>query len=632
MRRLGVLLSAALLAACGPSRDTRVRNVILITLDTTRFDALGAYGNAGVRTPVLDRMAAEGHLFRSCYSHASVTLPSHASILTGRLPTDHGVRNNINYALSRETVRLPQILGRHGFSTGAFVSSFILDSRFGLDAGFDVYDDDIVHYSGNRRDKEIVTRRAGVTLDGMLAWLEQPRKGPFFAWLHLYDAHAPYEPPLPFRQAYAGNPYLGEIAYMDYEIGRLVRTLEEKGLSDDTLIVVTADHGESFDEHGEKTHGFFCYGATTRVPLILSKPVYGAPGRVFGHTVQSIDLAPSILGLLGLPVDEGMKGRTLDSTRDRLVFSEAMIPHEDFYLAPVHSLKDDRYSFYFSSTLELYDLRTDPGEKRNLSASQPRRLRKYRERMESLLAATKGSADRLSLDQETIELLRSLGYIAGGGSFSKDADPYKYPSPYQSIQTYRQLQALREFEDRFPFKTMEGLRKLIAADRTQVVPYRDLGRLATFAGNEEEALSSLKKAALLRPNDPRLHNFLGLGYHAFGRFAESLAEYQLALGLAPEQQTARYNMSLSLVRLGRVDDAVRALEAIVAKEPKNLFALNNLAFLHLDHYKNPKKAEEYIAKAFAVNSGHPLILANKKLVEDALKGGAGGAPGGTGGP
>lgn len=627
MKRLVLVLVLALCAwlpaACGPSQKTPVRNVVLVTLDTTRFDALGAYGNREVKTPVLDRMAAEGHLFRSCYSHAPVTLPSHASILTGKLPTGHGVRNNINYALPKETVRLPQILGRHGYATGAFVSSFILDSRFGLDAGFDLYEDDIVHYSENRREKEIVTRRAGVTIDRMLSWLEKPRKGPFFAWLHLYDAHAPYEPPLPFRQAYAGKPYLGEIAYMDYELGRLVRTLQEKGLWDETLVVVTADHGESFDEHGERTHGFFCYGATTRVPLILSKPVYGTPGQAFEHPVQSIDLAPSILRLLGLPVDEGMEGRRLDSSADRVVYSEAMIPHEDFYLAPVHSLKDGRHSFYYSSTMELYDLRTDPGEKVNLAPRQPRRLESYRERMEGILSASKGKADQLSLDQETIELLKSLGYVAGGGSFSREADPYKYPSPYKSIETYRQLQALREFEETYPFKTMEGLRKLIESDRSQVVPYRDLGRLATFAGRQEEALSSLKKAAFLRPNDPRLHNFLGLGYYAFGRFAESLAEYQVALGLAPGQQTARYNMALALVKLGRVDEAVKALEEVVEKEPKNLFGLNNLAFLHLDHYRDPRKAEEYIARAFALNSRHPLIVANKALVERALESGNG---------
>lgn len=625
MRRLALLLCASLLAACRPSRDASVKNVVLVTLDTTRFDALGAYGNRAVKTPVLDRMAARGHLFRSCYSHAPVTLPSHASILTGKLPPVHGVRNNINYALPKETRRLPQILARHGFATGAFVSSFILDRRFGLGAGFDVYEDDIVHYSENRREKEIVTRRAGVTIDRMLSWLDEPRQAPFFAWLHLYDAHAPYEPPLPFRQAYAGDPYLGEIAYMDYELGRLVRYLEEKGLADETLIVVTADHGESNDEHGEKTHGFFCYGSTTHVPLVLSKPVYGKPGQSFEHVVQSIDLAPSILKLLGLPADEGMEGLPLDSTRERRVYSEAMIPHEDFYLAPVHSLKDGRYSFYYSSTMELYDLRTDPGEKRNLAPYQPRRLRKLRERMEAGLASWKGEADRVSLDQETIELLKSLGYVAGGGSFSREADPYKYPSPFRSIQTYRQMQALREFEERYPFKTIEGLRKLIEADRRQVVLYRDLGRLATFAGDEEEAISSLRKAALLRPSDARLHNFLGLGYYAFGRFPESLAEYQVALGLDPGQQIARYNMSLALVKLDRVDEAVRALEEIVAKEPSNLFALNNLAFLQLDRFKNPAKASEYISRAWAVNSRHPLIVANKALVEAALKAGPAGS-------
>ena len=290
------LLALLLLAAgCGRQPAPTFDNLILITLDTTRADALGAYGNRQVHTPAIDSLAARGHLFENAYSHAPITLPSHSSILSGRLPTQHGVRNNIAYSFPPDQPTLATRLQAAGFATGAFVSSFILDRRFGLATGFDVYEDQIVHYGRKVSKQEITTRRAGETTDLFLGWLAAQQKQRFFGWVHFYDAHWPYEPPLPFRQAYAEKPYFGEIASMDVEIGRILAYLEKNGLAERTLIVVTADHGESFFEHGEATHGFFCYGATTHVPLIVSRPLYDAAGTRYGHQVQSIDIAPSAL-------------------------------------------------------------------------------------------------------------------------------------------------------------------------------------------------------------------------------------------------------------------------------------------------------------------------------------------------
>lgn len=598
--------------------DTPPRNVIVITMDTTRADALGAYGSKKVMTPVLDGLAAHGLVFDQAYSHAPITLPSHTSIMTGLTPPRHGVRNNITYQLSPRHRTLAKILSEHGFATGAFVSSIILDSRFGLDQGFDVYEDNIVHYTVKAA-KAIVTRRARTTIDDAIAWLDQHQANdadrPFFSWVHLYDAHAPYDPPLPFKQAYADSLYEGEIAYMDQQIGRLVAHLQAQGLAQDTLIIVTADHGESFGEHGEATHGFFCYGATTHVPLILSQPVFGKPGERLDYRVQGIDIAPTILDWLGLPVPAEFEGKLLSSNEPRAVFSEAVIPQEDFYLAPVHSLKDERYSFYYSSDLELYDLQADPGERKNLAASDPDLTGQYVDKMEALLDAAKSAeaAERVSVDQATIEMLRSLGYVAdGGASGHPGSDPFTLPSPHRSVGMFRRLQTLRQFEDVFPFKLIEGLRDLVKEYPDQIILHRDLGRLLVIAGQEEAGIQNLKQAAELQPTDPRLHTFLGLGYHQFSRFDEAIAEYLLALELNPEHTIARYNLALAQLATGNVDEAEANLNTVIEQSPNDIMAMNNLAFIAFHHHKDTAAAQALIQRALAINPNHPLLLANAK--------------------
>lgn len=620
-RAIPLALGCLLAAACGRAPQRTFDNLILITLDTTRPDALGVYGNRRVRTPALDDLARRGHLFERCYSHAPITLPSHSSILSGRLPTDHGVRNNLAYSFPATTATLPTRLQAAGFSTAAFVGSFILDRRFGLAAGFDLYDDQIVHYDESLARHEILTRRASVTTDRFLDWLDD-RNGRFFAWVHFYDAHWPYEPPLPFRQAYADQPYLGEIAAMDLQIARIVEALAKRGQSERTLVAITADHGESFLEHGEQTHGFFCYGATTHVPLVLSHPLYGEPGERFGHTVQSIDLVPSFLAALGLPGDASLPGLSLASHQPRRVYTEAIIPYEDFYLAPVHGLRDGDHSFYLSADRELYDLRADPQETRNLVDELPDLARGFEEEIRERLATTKGgTAGAVHLDEESARLLASLGYIGSGGAFTaKEADPFRFPSPLASIKMYRELQRYRQYEDTFPFKTIEGLRKLLGEHRRHVVLHRDLGRLSTLAGNEEEALTHLEAAARLRPEDPRLHVFRALGLYRFGQFDRAVEELRLALELDPANASAWYNLGLAEVARGRIEPALAALEKAVTLNGRDILALNNLAYLQLTEKDDPERAWTFILAAEAIHPTHPLVQANKRLIAERRRG------------
>lgn len=604
------------------------RNIVLVTLDTTRPDALGVYSKTGALTPVLNQWAAQGQVFDQAYSHAPITLPSHSSILTGLTPPQHGVRNNIAYSLDASHRSLPALLKAQGYATAAFVSSIILDSRFGLDQGFDVYDDNIVHYAP-KTEKAIVTRRASTTLDAALAWLNQHQtqspEQPFFSWIHLYDAHSPYDPPLPFKQAYADAPYHGEVAYMDQQLGRLAQFLSEQGLASDTLVIVTADHGESFGEHGESTHGFFCYSATTHVPLILSLPLYGQPGKRYEYRVQSIDLVPSILGALGMEVPPELQGRMLNDPQPRAVFSEAIIPQEDFYLAPVHSLKDARYAFYYSSDLELYDLEQDPGETHNLALAEPDLTQRYVDKMEQLLdtaGASKPASGRVAVDQATIDMLRSLGYIADGGSANAaHGDPFALPSPLKSVGIYRRLQTLRQMEDVYPFKMIDGLRLLVKEDAKQIILHRELGRLLVLGGNEAEGIEHLRNAVDLQPADPRLHTFLGLGYHQFGRFDDSVREYEVALELNPEHTIARYNLGLAQLATGDVERARSSFETVIRQNPSDILALNNLAFIVFRHDGDTAKAVELMQQAAAINPDHPLIKANLQRYLNAAAGG-----------
>lgn len=609
---LAVLCLVAVSCNRQPIGKGTIKNIILVTLDTTRADALGSYGNKLIQTPVLDTMAREGHRFSQAYVHAPITLPSHSSIFTGLTPPKHGVRNNISYALSQDHHTLAEYLKNAGYATSAFISSIILDSRFGLDQGFDVYEDEIVHYKDDRTKDTIVTRRAEATLDLALPWISK-QEGPFFSWLHFYDPHWPYEAPLPFRQAYANNPYFGEVAYLDFQLNRLVKTLQRLGIYEETLIVITADHGESLNQHREATHGFFCYNATTHVPLILSQPIYGEAGQVFEHQVSSVDLLPSLLEILGQPIPR-TEGILLHDDQERLIYSEAIIPAEDYYMAPVHSFKDNRYSFYYSSELELYDRKYDPKERRNLLENETERVNDYQTKMEALIAQS--TSNSIPLDQESIELLRSLGYIADGGSINMtQSDPYKFRSPLESVETFRQLQNLRGFQESFPFKMIEGLEQLIEKDRRQVILYRDLGRLYTFQGNKTKAIDNLKKATMLKPEDPRLHTFLGLGHQHFEDHDLAIEEFEVALKLDPEHNMARYNLGISFVAKERYKAAAQAFRGVIKRNKKDLLALNNLAYIQWQYLAQPKQALDTIKKAYALNSEHPLVKWNHDQIQ-----------------
>ena len=393
----GVIFVLGLLAALliGPGRDlfrpkaAAALNVLLITLDTTRADHLGCYGYDLAKTPHLDEMARQGVRFARAYCPAPLTLPSHSSIMTGLLPATHGVRNN-GHDLAVKWRTLAGILKEYGFATAAFVSSFSVDSRFGIGRGFDVYDDTFQPQAPLKGAN--AERRAEETFARFSRWLDKASQERFFAWVHYYDPHLPYDPPSPYREGSPGRPYDGEIAYMDHYVGAVLQALEAKGLSDKTLVVVAGDHGEGLGDKVETGHGIFLYEETLRVPLLFhNAKIFPKPLIVEG-AVRLVDVAPTVLDVLGLgAAAAGMEGRSLlpwiknRSWPGLEALVETFYPRENFGWSELVGLVSGRWKYIHAPRPELYDLANDPGEKTDLIGSSPSKADELRKRLEKEL-------------------------------------------------------------------------------------------------------------------------------------------------------------------------------------------------------------------------------------------------------
>ena len=295
-----------------PDADTRLRplSLVVVTIDTLRADRLHCYGNANIETPVLDRLAQRGVLFENAVAQTPLTPPSHASIFTGTNPTVHHVRNTGGFALQSSSITLAKVLKEQGWDTAAFIGAAVLKKSFGFAQGFDLYDDQMPKAANGQEEREYPERRAGVVVDHALKWLDSQSGKPFFVWLHIYDPHQPYEPPSPFREKYRNNPYDGEVAYADQQLGRFLEAVQKKSGEGKTLVVVLADHGESLGEHGEYSHGVFLYDSTLRIPFIVNGP--GVPSNIrVSQQARTIDVLPTILDLMGGKAPEACEGTSL---------------------------------------------------------------------------------------------------------------------------------------------------------------------------------------------------------------------------------------------------------------------------------------------------------------------------------
>jgi arylsulfatase A-like enzyme/Tfp pilus assembly protein PilF len=631
---------------------------VLVTLDTLRADHVGAYGGP-VPTPALDRIAAAGVLVEDATAHAPLTRPSHVSLLTGLLPTRTGIRDNVSPAVLPRVPLLAERLRGAGFTTAGFVSSVVLDGGAGLARGFEVYDDDLGGDPEDPRFLDTAQRRGDLTLALATAWLETRRAAPrLFLWLHLYDPHDPYEPPPPYAERFAGRPYGGEVAWTDELVGRLDATLERLGLAANTLLVLTADHGEGLGDHGEELHGFFVYESTLRVPLLLRGPGV-RPGTRLTGPWGLVDVLPTVLELLGLPVPADLDGRSLAAelagappSPDRPLYAESLVPRLHFGWSELRAVRRGRYKYIEAPRPELYDLAADPGETTNLLPRHRRELHALRGALAELRRAEEAAAAELpggteALPPELAAQLAALGYLGGGSTGHGDpgADPKDKIGEFRraSDGMRRALLALHR-GDAATSAALFG--ELLAAgiDSAELHLYRgrallQLGRhreaaehfrhaaerQSAFSGawlglaeallqerQPEAALAALAAGRAALPTSAPLAREEGQLLHRLGHPERAREALAAAVRLDPADAQGRALLGEVLRDLGDVDGAIVELEKAVAMAPERA-ALWNALGMTLGGSGHLAEAERAFREAVGRDGGHSRYAFNLGL-------------------
>jgi len=548
-------------SGCSAPRDRPVDRVVLVTLDTVRADHIGSYGAERAHTPTFDTVASEGVRFEAAVSPTPLTLPSHASLMTALDPPAHGVRHNGIYRLSGKIPTLAERLRSAGFATAAFVGALVLDARFGLDRGFDSYDDAMSdRLSGHVGYAE---RTADIVVDSALAWLDRAPDR-FFLWLHFYDAHADYDPPPGFASAFASRPYQGEIAFVDSQFGRVLEDLRRRWPGGGTLLVVTADHGESLGEHDEATHSYSIYDATQRVPLLMSGP--GLPsGRVVAGMVRLVDVAPTVIGLAGAEPLPGVEGRDLrplidgDESDERIAYMETQATRLDYGWSPLLGLRTAGFKYIRAPRPELYDLASDPGELRNLADASSEDVARLDRLLAKHLAATSVSREdnrpSVGLSASDRERLRSLGYVVPEIDASKDSDPHATvgPNPRDAIGL---LRVLREAEREVDAGRLAAALALLESTGNEGTAVRAMRASIAVATGDFVAAERDARAVIARQGDRSdVLLILGRALAGQGRLEEARAAIEASLLLEPASKSAWGLLGRVYDGLGRADAA-----------------------------------------------------------------------------
>ena len=520
-----------------------IRHVVLISLDTCRADYLSCYGYARPTTPHIDALARQGYLFRHTMTPIPITLPAHTSMLTGTIPPHHRKHENRDVHFDPSHVTLAALLKSKGYRTGAFVGSQILNGHFGLNRGFDTYDDRF-----NQRE-----RRAEEVNCAAFAWLEKQKDNPVFLFLHYYDPHDDYDPPEPFATTFKENPYAGEIAYTDHCIGEVIAKLKSLDMYESSLIIVTGDHGEMLGEHGENTHMYFIYQSAMKVPL-----VYKLPGSNAAHKIDDlasiIDIVPTVCDLVDINPPAGIQGKNLASyfsdkppqPEDRHLYCESLYPTK-YEANSLLGLVSKRWKYIQTTRPELYDLQEDPGEQTNLVETQPHRARILKDRLAQILEQTvrqKEGREDAPLDAEILHHLRSLGYV-GGSSVKEDFSfDQSKEDPKDLIGFHNEFRKICHLEEQ---NKLEG-QKILADARAsaerliQQHPgyyglYQVLLNITVRQKDYANAIRYGEKALALKSGLFRVHHNLGLAYSKTQQHDEAVKQFELALASMPKDQT-----------------------------------------------------------------------------------------------
>lgn len=593
------VLSAIFVAAPKYSQAEKGQpNVLFIIVDTLRSDHLGCYGYDKIKTPNIDSLAKRGILFENVISQAPLTFPSHVSMFTSTYPQYSKARDNGNFRLDASAITLAEILGGNGYTAAAFVSAFVLDSKFGLDQGFQTYNDKLQKITQKRIIKLMEEERTADKVSAAAVnWLRENKDKKFFLWVHYYDPHTIYNPPSPYKEIYKDNLYDGEIAFADEQIGVILNTLKELNLAQNTLIIFASDHGEGLGEHGESSHAVFVYDTTLKVPLIFCYPAELPQAKAIGQQVRLIDIMPTILDFLEVKKNKEIQGASLLSLikgAQRQItlaaYSESFYAKYHFNWSPLQSFRTEEWKYIKSSEPELYSVRDDPHELINLAGNRPDVVKDMEKKLSVFLEKTSSSKkeSKTDLDDETKEKLMSLGYISG--SVTPET---KEPVPIKMIQIMQKI----NLSDRLANEGMieeaiQGYNEILRLDPDNAEAYIHLAQCYKETGKYDEAIRYFKKAASFKPDEAEVHDGLGNIYKDMGRVNEAFKEFEIALALDRDNPVIINNIGWCYQQKLEIDRAMEEYDRALKLDSGLATAHANMAICYRIKGQLDKAAEE----------------------------------------
>ena len=592
-------------------------NVLFIIVDTLRADHLGCYGDNKIKTPNIDSIAKEGTMFQNTITQAPLTFPSHTTMFTSTYPQHSNAWDNGSYRLASTEVTLAQVLQDKGYTTGAFVSTVVLDAKYGLNKGFQTYDDAIGKNQGDRVIKFMDDeRKADQTAPLAIKWLKDNKDKKFFLWVHFYDPHGVYNPPSPYKEIYKNDLYSGEVAFADHYVGKVLSTLEDLGLKDKTLVVFAGDHGEGLGEHGENGHGIFVYDETLKVPLIFSYPKLIAEDRVVKEQVRLIDIMPTILDLVNIKKNKEIQGQSLagilkgeEKPEDRTAFSATRYAQIHFNWSEMQSWRTRDWKYIKSTEPELYNISKDPGEMVNLIDKRKdiaQSMEKDLDEFFKKTSAPEKKENKIEVDEQTKQQLMSLGYVSGSAPTKEKAPvPIKMIKIMQTMTAADQMvnkgltneaiekykEVIKEDPDNMEayshialcYKSMQQYDvaikyfKKAASFKSDVAEVHDgLGNIYKSMGKPALAFEEFQRALKLEPDDPGITNNIGWCYQQVMNFDKALEYYEKAIKLDPNLATTHANMAICYRVKGNLNKATEELDIALKQDPKLAFAYSEL--------------------------------------------------------
>jgi choline-sulfatase len=569
------------------------RSIVLITIDTLRSDYLSCNGSTKVKTPNLDSLAQQGVNFTRVRSAVPLTLPSHISIMTSLYPVKHGVRDNGIAQLSNEYSTLAEALKSHGYQTAAFVGSFVLDHRFGLNQGFDVYNDRMPP-DLTVLEKLEAERNADAVYSAFSEWfVRNAKKQPYFVWIHFYDPHAPYNPPELYRSKYPNDPYAGEVAFTDAVIGKVLNNLKTQD-SNNQIIAVVGDHGEGLGQHQEATHSLLIYNSTLQVPMIIDAPGLISAGTTFPYLCRTIDLAPTLLDLAGIENDLRGQGislkKSIEQMKDPGIMSasESLYPKINLGWSELRGIENAQFHFIDAPKPELYDVINDPDETKNLMNKQAAIAANLQNTLHQLYQGSSSSAQNSQpeMDAETKEKLASLGYVSGSNTAPNQSSRI---DPKDKMKVWNDIQAgIFEFGRGNYQGAVKILELVLKTDNSIPIVYDNLCSSYLRLENWEKA-KSCNMGALQRGIDfPALHVNLGLIYHKDKQYSQAQKEFLDALSADPSNTSAHYYLANTLRATGQHEQALIQYQKALELSPDNVFIVNGLAMTYIALNRDPE--------------------------------------------